>query len=99
MKILITVKIDRQQLPYWSAMLMDNKTVVLETVSKTFNPAKKKDAREYFENVAVRMIKEIDSLAEDTRQHVLRSLITEPVETDNNPGGVIIPGIHKLKRS
>lgn len=91
MHIRLSLKLDRNQLPYASAMLMEGRTCLIEAVSPTFNPSSKKALKEYLENVAVKMIREIDTMP-DFRQTV-QLMILEEIETDNRAGDKIeIPG-------
>lgn len=85
MRIVTTIKLDQKQMPYWSAMLMQNDACLVEAVSKTFNPRNKKDFRELYENVTARMMKVIEGSKD--RDSIVRMLIQEDVQTTNKPQG------------
>lgn len=52
MQIVIKIRLDQQQAPYWSARLMHKNDVVVECYSKTFNPRDKVASRKnYMETV------------------------------------------------
>lgn len=95
MRIVLSLKLDQNQLPYASAMLMEGRTCLLEAVGPTFNPRSKRQLKEYLENVAVKIIREIDSLPD--HDATIKMMVTEVIETDNRRGDAItIPGKAKI---
>lgn len=95
MRIVLCLKLDQNQLPYASAMLMEGQTCLIESVSPTFNPRSKRTLKEYLENVAVKLIRELDSMPD--HDATIKMMVTEVIETDNRRGdSIVIPGKAKI---
>lgn len=86
MKIEVRIRLDRRQLPYWSAMAIHERNVVLETQSEVFNPRNAKDFRERFENVTARIMKELQANPKHA-EAIKTMLLQEPApDVLNEPG-------------
>jgi len=83
MKIINTLKLDAKQNPYWSSMLMEGDSCVIETHSKTFNPNIDKDWRDYYDQINHRMA--LEMLKEKDRLAVVKMLLNDKVHTVNKP--------------
>lgn len=86
MLIILKPKLDRQNNPYWSAMVMHEGNCVLEVVApKTFSMHLNKDFRETYENVAMRVLTELEKIPD---QATLRKMfLQDEVRPKNNPIG------------
>lgn len=84
MLILIKPKLDRKGEPYWTAMVMHEGNCVLEvTAPKTFSMHLNKDWRETYENVAMRVFKELEK--EPDQLTMRKMFLSEEVRPKNNP--------------
>jgi hypothetical protein len=84
MLIVLKPKLDRTGEPYWTAMVMHEGNCVLEVhAPKTFSMQLNKDFRETYENVAMRVFKELEK--EPDQKTLRKLLLSEEVRPKNNP--------------
>lgn len=84
MIIVIKAKLDRRNEPYWHGMVMHEGNCVLEvTAPRTFSMILNKDFRETFENVAMRLIKELEK--EPDQKTLRQMLLSEEIRPKNHP--------------
>jgi hypothetical protein len=86
MTIQLKIKLDRQQLPYWSAMLVHEGEGALEVIAPaTMNPRNRKEFRDLFGNVTAKIIDAIDKSKD--RDDIVRMLIQEEPKLNNKAAG------------
>lgn len=72
MRIEITLQVDeRKQLPYWSAKAIHSDKIFLEVVSQTFDEIDGEDMKRRYQNVCVKMIKELTTRIKDAELQIL----------------------------
>jgi hypothetical protein len=73
MKIELYLKLDNPtQKPFWCADIKDGDNIVMQVVSKTFEPKEHKAYELAYENVTVRVIKE---LSQEKNQNIVKHLL------------------------